>query len=98
VKIIWSPLAIDRMAEIAAWIARDRPLAAERLVKERFGAVERLQEFPESGQPVEEIDQPDVHQIIHKRYRIIYRTGIDLLEVLTVRHSRQDLEEEDLGL
>jgi toxin ParE1/3/4 len=97
VKIIWSPLAVDRIAEIAAWIAEDRPKAAEGVVENLFAAVERLTQFPESGRPVPEIDQPEIREIIEKPYRIIYRTGADSVEILTIRHSRQELEEEDLA-
>jgi toxin ParE1/3/4 len=96
VKIVWSPLAVDRVTEIVAWISRDRPVAAANLVQELFSSVEQLVSFPESGRRVPEIDQPDIRELIHKRYRIIYRVKADSIDVLTVRHSRQDLEEEDL--
>jgi toxin ParE1/3/4 len=97
VKIVWSPLAVDRVAEIVAWISKDRPVAAAKLAEELFSAVERLVDFPESGRNVVEIEQPDVRQLTHKGYRIIYRPNTDSIEVLTVRHSRQELEEEDLS-
>jgi toxin ParE1/3/4 len=96
VKIVWSPLAVDRVTEIVAWISRDRPVAAENLVQELFSSVEQLVSFPGRGRRVPEIDQPDIRELIHKRYRIIYRVKANSIEVLTVRHSRQDLEEEDL--
>ncbi len=31
-KIVWSPLAVERVSEIALYIADDNPGAAERLV------------------------------------------------------------------
>jgi toxin ParE1/3/4 len=96
VKIVWSPLAVDRLTEIVAWISRDRPVAAANLVQEMFSSVEQLVSLPERGRRVAEIDQPDIRELIHKRYRIIYRVKANSIEVLTVRHSRQDLEEEDL--
>lgn len=84
------------MTEIVAWISRDRPAAAANLAQEMFSSVEQLASFPERGRRVPEIDQPDIRELIHKRYRIIYRVRVDSIDVLTVRHSRQDLEEEDL--
>jgi toxin ParE1/3/4 len=96
VKIVWSPLAVDRVTEIISWISGDRPFAAENLVQEMFSSVEQLASFPERGRRVPEVDQPYIRELIHKRYRIIYRVKVDSIEVLTVRHSRQDLEEEDL--
>jgi toxin ParE1/3/4 len=96
VKSIWSPLAIVRVAEIAAWIAAERPHASNSLVEELFAAVERLVLFPESGREVPEIQRPEIREVVHKRHRIIYKTNPETIEILTVRHSRQELEEEDL--
>ncbi|MCK5354564.1 MAG: type II toxin-antitoxin system RelE/ParE family toxin, partial [Methyloprofundus sp.] len=48
-KIIWSPLAIDRVAEIAQYIAQDSPNSAQKWVESIFQVVERLEKFPESG-------------------------------------------------
>ena len=37
-KIIWSPLAIERVSEIAEYIALDNPVAAEKWVDDIFGS------------------------------------------------------------
>ena len=44
-KVEWSPLALDRVTDIARYIAKDNPGAAERWVNELFDAVERLADF-----------------------------------------------------
>jgi len=49
VKIIWSPLAIDRISEIAEYIALDNPAAAEKWVDDIFNSVKRLKNFPIVG-------------------------------------------------
>jgi toxin ParE1/3/4 len=96
VKVIWSPLAIERVVEIADWIAASRPQAASELVEGLFMAVERLTEFPEIGRQVPDFERPDLREIVYRRYRIIYRVRSDRVEILTVRHSLQDLEDDDL--
>lgn len=96
-KVVWSPLAIDRVAEIAAWIAEDRPSAAEGVATNLLAAAARLADFPESGRPVPEIGQSDVREIIEKPYRIIYRVRPDVVEILTVRHSRQHFDDDDVA-
>lgn len=96
-NIIWSPLAIGRVHEIAAWVAADRPATAHRLADGIFAAVERLGDFPESGRAVPEFERPDLREIVYRKLRIIYRTGPDLVEILTVRHSLQYLDESHLG-
>lgn len=54
-KIIWSPLAVDRVSEIAEYIALDKPSAAERWVEQIFGSVKQLEKFPDSGRIIPEI-------------------------------------------
>ena len=90
-KIIWSPLAIDRVAEIAQYIALDSPNSAQKWVDLTFQVVERLERFPKSGRIVPEIKQDDFREIIHGNYRIIYRLKSDIVSILTVKHGRQIL-------
>ena len=90
-KIIWSPLAIDRVAEIAQYIALDSPNSAQKWVDLIFQVVERLERFPKSGRIVPEIKQDDFREIIHGNYRIIYRLQSESVSILTVRHGRQIL-------
>ena len=90
-KIIWSPLAIDCVAEIAQYIAQDSPNSAQKWVEATFQVVERLEKFPKSGRIVPEIKQDDFREIIHGNYRIIYRLKSEIVSILTVRHGRQIL-------
>ena len=46
-KIIWSPLTIDRASEIAEYIAQDKPAAAEKWNNTVFSKVEQLKSSPE---------------------------------------------------
>jgi toxin ParE1/3/4 len=95
VRIVWSPLALERVAEIAEGIAIDRPLAAEAWVEEILSAVERLADFPESGRVVPEVRREEIREVIQGDYRIIYRTDPDQVSILTVRHARQFTSAED---
>jgi len=97
-KLIWSPLALERVAEIAEYIAQDRPRAAEQWVEDIFAAVERLERFPLSGHIVREARRPDVREVLHGSFRILYRVEETQLSVLTLRHARQLTEPEDLGI
>ena len=90
-KIIWSPLAVDRVSEIAGYIAQDNPVAAESWINTVFKKVEDLKSFPESGRIVPEIDNKTIRELIYGNYRIIYRLEEKRLSVLTVRHEKQVL-------
>ncbi len=41
-NLIWAPLAIDRVAEIAAYIAEDNPVAAEKWIRDVFARTGQL--------------------------------------------------------
>jgi toxin ParE1/3/4 len=95
-RIIWSPLAIDRAADIAEYIARDKPSASERWVKTLFAKVEQLSASPEIGRKVPEINDDRFRELIYGNYRIIYRIDDKQISILTVRHGRQILPIEEI--
>lgn len=90
-KVEWSPLALDRVTDIARYIAKDNPGAAERWVNELFDAVERLADFPESGRVVPEVGVRRIRELIFGAYRVIYSVK-DKVEILTVRRGSQLLD------
>lgn len=90
-KVIWSPLALDRVNEIADHIAEDNVVAARSWLVDIFGAVDRLQNFPESGRIVPEVKRPNIREMIFKNYRVIYRIERKQVSILTVRHGKQRL-------
>jgi toxin ParE1/3/4 len=96
-RVVWSPLAVQRVYEQAEYIARDKPLAAERWVKGIFAAAERLKEFPFSGREVEEAHRDEIREIVFGGCRIIHRVEAERVIILTVRHQRQLLDESELG-
>ena len=95
-KIIWPPLAIDRVAEIAYYIAKDKPIAAENWVEEIFSKVKTLVSSPESGRIIPEINKDQYREIIYGNYRIVYRIDKNRISILTVRHGKQLLPIEEI--
>ena len=89
-RVIWAPRAIARAAEIAEYIAADRPAAAERWVQRLFAKAATLQRQARRGRKVPELDRDDVRQVQYGKYRIIYRIDLKRVVVLTVRHSRRE--------
>lgn len=99
-KIVWSPLALERVEDIARYIAEDKPNAAIDWVDGLFDTVERLADFPESGRIVPEVGGRRIREVICGSYRVIYSVGVQI-DVLTVRRSNQllrmsELDGEDL--
>ncbi len=90
-RIIWSPLAVDRASEIADYIAQDKPSAAEKWIEIVFSKVEQLKSSPEIGRILPEINDSQFRELIYGNYRIIYRIETKQISILTIRHSRQIL-------
>ena len=57
-EIVWTKPALDDLNEIAEYIALDKVSAAQKLVEKVFSAVERLEQFPESGRYPPELNTP----------------------------------------
>lgn len=96
-KIIWSPLAIERAYEAAAYIAQDKPDAALTWLEGLFACTDRLERFPRSGRIVPEIGSDEYREVIFRRaYRVIYRLEAAQVSILTVRHTAQEFDETEL--
>ena len=95
--IRWAPLAFDRAAEHARYIAAERPVAAERWLDELVRLVGGLATAPRRGRMVPEIGRPDLREIFHGAYRVIYRLEPKRIAILTIRHARQQFDARELG-
>ena len=91
-RILWSPLAIERAYEEARYIAQDKPQAALEWLDRLFDSTDRLEKFSLSGRVVAEIGLPEYREIIYKSHRVIYRVDQSAVAILTVRRSSQLLE------
>lgn len=97
-RIVWSPLAIERAYEAAAHIAADKPEAALRWLDGLFEVTDKLEDFPESGRIVPEIGLPDFREVVYRRsYRVVYRIEKARVSILTVRNFAQLLDESELN-
>ena len=89
-EVFWTEQAVSDLAAIRAFISQDSRHYASVVVTQLIGATDRLVTFPESGRTVPEFDNPLVREVIHPRYRIVYRlAGVDHIHILTVHHGSQ---------
>jgi len=95
-KIIWSPLAVDRASEIAEYISLDNPTAATKWVERVFEKVKALSSSLEIGRKVPEVNRKEIRELIFGNYRIIYRVEKSNISILTIRHSKQILPVDEI--
>jgi plasmid stabilization system protein ParE len=98
VKVVWSPLALERVVEIGEGIARDSPNAAADFVTGIFAAAKRLARFPQSGRTIPEAQRPELREIRFHQHRVFYRTKLRVVEIVAVRHTREHIEADDPDL
>lgn len=90
-KIVWSPLAVERESELVDYISQDKPLAADNWIHKVFSKVDQLRANPEIGRIVPENNERQFRELIYGNYRIIYHIGIKQSSILTIRHGKQIL-------
>lgn len=86
--LVWSPRAIGHLADLRAYIARERPDAAVRTAMTLLSAVDRLAALPNLGRAgrvsgTRELVVPGTPYIIP------YRLRGERLEIIAVFHGRQ---------
>ncbi len=92
-RITFAASAVADLEEIRAWYAHQQvPEVGERLLGEVVAQVERLADYPESGRVVPEFDLPQLREIIHPPFRLVYRLDAELVRVVRVWRSERLLE------
>ncbi|MGM0581287.1 MAG: type II toxin-antitoxin system RelE/ParE family toxin [Bacteroidota bacterium] len=92
VEIKWLKEAKDDLNEIYDYISKDSKKYATRQVEKIFDRSLILKDHIYSGKIVEEINNPDVREIIEGNYRIIYRIkSKSEIDILMVHHGARDL-------
>ena len=87
-EIVWSPLARARLREIRAYVALDKPDAAERLGTRIVTVVEALRVFPHLGRAGAE---PGTRELVigGTPYIVVYRVRGTQVTINTICHGAQ---------
>ena len=91
VEIVWSPLALARLQEIRAYVALDKPNAAERLATRIVTVVEALRSHPHLGRAGTE---PGIRELVigGTPYVVLYRVLGKRVIINTIWHGAQRKE------
>jgi len=90
-EVIWTDPALDQLEDIAEYIALDKPGAASGLVKSIFSAVERLEQFPDSGHAPLELPDSVYRELYVRLCRIFYRKKEELVLIVHVMRDERQL-------
>jgi toxin ParE1/3/4 len=95
-KIIWSPLAGERLDKVYEFIAQDNTSAAQKMVNRIIKKVDTLSKNPERGRKVPEANREEIREVFEGEYRIIYRFETKKVIILSIRNFKQILPKKDL--
>lgn len=88
----WTEPALEDLARIHAYIAKDSPYYARQFTERIFEAAETLEDFPELGRKVPEAgDAENIRELLFQSYRIIYLNQGNHVYILAVIHGSRDL-------
>lgn len=96
IRIRWTEQAARNLEDIKAFISNDSPAYALAIVSRLYRSALQLQEFPDLGRVVPELEQSDIRELVRPPYRIVYRRSSDLVEVLLVFRSSLPLPNIDV--
>jgi addiction module RelE/StbE family toxin len=97
-KILWTREALQQLTEIEDFIAKDNAERAAKFVDEIVAHAESvLPGEPRIGRTVPEISNPDIRELIFRKYRIVYRINKNNLEILTVFEGHRLLRVDEAG-
>ena len=87
-SLTWRPAALTDVAGIKAYIARDNPVAAQRVVDRVVKSVKKLARLPKMGRPGE-VEGTREFLVQPWKYILVYRDLPDSVEVIGVFHGAQ---------
>ena len=96
IPIVKSPQYERDLAEIWHCIARDNPLAADRVVTAIENTIELLSEFPGIGVACPHL-APGLRRTLWREYLIYYRAGPDKVKIVRALHGRRNITPKAFG-
>ena len=90
-KVHWTDTAEGHLDALYAYIARDSPEYAKRMVDRLTRRSQQIADFPFSGRRVPEYDIDQIREVIEGPYRIIYHIKSDQIDVLAVIHGAMNV-------
>jgi plasmid stabilization system protein ParE len=90
-KVFWTSEARARLLAIHTYIAEESPLVASDVVARLVRRSQQLAVPPLLGRRLPEYPNADLRELLVRPFRIIYVVKAERIEIVTVKHYRQNL-------
>jgi toxin ParE1/3/4 len=96
-RVVWTRQAEAMLDQALDVMAAERPSAALRWLDEVLDRVRSLEQFPDLGRVVPELQRREIREVLVDPYRVPYRRDEQQVTILAVVHDRRlfDLCPED---
>ena len=94
--VIWTDEALEKLWEIEQYIGSNSPKNGEKFVNYLIEQGESIAFNPQMGRRVPEISNPEIRELIVKKYRSVYRVSKTEIEILTVFEGHKLLRTEEI--
>ena len=90
-KVYWTLEARARLLEIQTYIAKESPMVARDVAARILRRSQQLAVPPPLGRRLPEYPHADLRELMMRPFRIIYVVKPDRIEIVTIKHYRQNL-------
>jgi len=90
-EVILTDRFLRRVENYSDYFALDDIPTAVKWAREVIKRCEQLQSYPQSGRIVPEFSRPEIQELIHGNYRLIYEIKTDRIDMLTIWNTSQPL-------
>jgi len=86
----WTSPAKADLKKIFAYIAEDSKYYARQVAKNIVEKTETLNDFPEIGRIVPEVNQKNIRELMIYSYRLVYEVKSKDVEIIAIIHGKRD--------
>lgn len=89
-RVVWAESAQQALDEVLAFIAKDSPSGAARVLTRALDMAASLATLPERGRMVPEAGEPTLRELFVYDYRLLYRIHEDRVVIQALLHGARD--------
>lgn len=88
-EVILTGRFLQRVEECSDYIAFDDIPTAIKWARDVFKRCEQLRSHPQSGRMVPEFSRPEIRELLHGHYWLVYEIKTNRIDMLTIWHTSQ---------
>jgi len=88
-KVTWTNHALEQLVQVYDYISKDSKYFAKKTVDDLTQYSKKLNQYPQLGRIVHEVNNKNIRELLHGHFRIIYKIKKDRIDILALIHTAQ---------